>query len=62
MYLTLLFGFLYPQKYIRDMDFIRYSVTQSLVLMMMAVLLKMGLRLGFDVKYVLSFPQFNLNI
>jgi quinol-cytochrome oxidoreductase complex cytochrome b subunit len=61
-YLTLLFGFLYPQKYIRDLDFPRYALTQSLILMMMGVLLKMGLRLGFDIKYILELPQFNLNI
>ena len=30
--------------------------------MMLGVLLKIGLRLGFDIKYVLSLPQFNFNI
>jgi len=28
----------------------------------MGVLVKMGLRLGLDVKYILELPQFNLNI
>jgi len=62
LYLTFLFGFLYPQRYLKDLDFVRYNVVQSLNLMMMGVLLKMGLRLGLDVKYVLTLPQFNLNI
>ena len=57
-----MFGFLLPQKHLRGLDLTRYLVTMSLVLMMMGVLLKIGLRLGFDVKYVLSLPQFNLNI
>ncbi|OIO12072.1 MAG: hypothetical protein AUJ52_00955 [Elusimicrobia bacterium CG1_02_63_36] len=62
LYLTFLFGFLYPQRYIRDLDLPRYTITQALVLMQMGVLVKMGLRLGLDVKYILELPQFNLNI
>ncbi|MBI4057008.1 MAG: cytochrome b N-terminal domain-containing protein [Elusimicrobia bacterium] len=57
-----LFGFLVPQRYIRTLSWTRYIVTMSLVLMMMGVLLKMGLRLGFDIKYVFTLPQFSLNI
>ena len=62
LYLTFLFGFLYPQKYLQDLDMPRYIAVQSLVLMQMGVLVKMGLRLGLDVKYILELPQFNLNI
>ena len=58
--LPLLGFFLPPPK--RRPDGVLYWITMSLVLMMMGVLLKIGLRLGFDVKYVLSLPQFNLNI
>ncbi|MEK7745770.1 MAG: cytochrome b N-terminal domain-containing protein, partial [Elusimicrobiota bacterium] len=56
------FGFLMPQKHLRELDLTRYLITMSLVLMMMGVLIKIGLRLGFDVKYILALPQFNLNI
>lgn len=62
LYLSFLFGFLYPQRYIRTLDLPRYGIVQSMNLMMMGVLLKMGLRLGLDVKYVLTLPQFNFNI
>ncbi|MBI4051360.1 MAG: cytochrome bc complex cytochrome b subunit [Elusimicrobia bacterium] len=57
-----LFGFLMPQRHIRNLSWTRYIVTMSLVLMMMGVLLKMGLRLGFDIKYIFTLPQFSLNI
>jgi hypothetical protein len=33
-----------------------------LVLLMLGVLMKMGVRLGFHIKYVLTVPQFQLNI
>ncbi len=56
------FGFLLPQKHIRKLDWVRYMVTMSLVVMMMGVLLKMGARLCFNIKYVLTLPDFNLNI
>jgi len=61
-WMTFVFGFLYPQRHLKGLDFTRYAVTQSLNLMMMGVLIKMGLRLGLDVKYVLELPQFNLNV
>lgn len=61
-WMTFVFGFLYPQKHLKELDLNRYATTQALNLMMMGVLIKMGLRLGLDVKYVLELPQFNLNV
>jgi hypothetical protein len=60
--ISFVLGFLLPQKHLRELDWPRYVITMSFVLMMMGVLLKIGLRLGFDVKYILSLPQFNFNI
>jgi quinol-cytochrome oxidoreductase complex cytochrome b subunit len=62
LYLTFLFGFLYPQRYLKDLDWVRYGVVQKMNLLMMAVLLKMGLRLGLDIKYILEIPAINFNI
>ncbi len=56
------FGFLLPQKYIRGLDWTRYLVTMFLVVCTMGVLLKMGARLGFQIKYVLTIPALSLNI
>lgn len=55
-------GFLMPQRFIRNLEFPRYAVTMMLLLLMLAVLMKIGVRLGFNVKYVFSLPQFSLNI
>jgi quinol-cytochrome oxidoreductase complex cytochrome b subunit len=60
--LTFVLGFLFPQRYTKDLDIGRYAVTMALTLTTMGVVLKMALRLGFAVKYVLTLPQFNLNI
>lgn len=62
IYTSFLLGFLFPQRHMRHLDWPRYAVTMGLVLLTMGVLLKMGLRLGFDVKYIFSLPQFNFNI
>lgn len=56
------FGFLLPQRHIRGLDWPRYLVTMVLVLSTMAVPLKMGARLCFNIKYVLTLPAFSLNI
>lgn len=58
----LIFGIILPAKYLKNMDFIRYSVCMMLMLLMLGVFLKMTLRLGFNVKYIFSLPQVNLNI
>ncbi|MBI4349187.1 MAG: cytochrome b N-terminal domain-containing protein [Elusimicrobia bacterium] len=55
------FGFMLPQKYIRDLDWARYGVTMFLVVSTVGVLLKMGARLCFDIKYVLTIPGVSLN-
>jgi hypothetical protein len=36
-------------------------VTMSLVVSTMSVLLKMGARLAFNIKYVLTLPAFSMN-
>jgi len=56
------FGFMLPQKYIRGLDWARYLVTMFLVVSTVGVLLKMGARLCFDIKYVLTIPAVSLNI
>ena len=61
-YLYYLLGVLVPRRYLANLDKVRYVITMALVLMTLGVLMKMGVRLGFDIKYVLEIPQFNLNI
>jgi len=55
-------GFLMPHKFLKNLDQVRYIVTMALLLMMLGVLLKIGVRLGFDVKYIFTLPQFSLSI
>jgi hypothetical protein len=56
------FGFQLPQKHIRDLDWVRFAVTMFFVVCTMSVILKMGARLGFNIKYLLTIPDFSLNI
>src|SRR5438046_2505099 len=56
------FGFLLPQRHIRGLEWPRYLVTMMLVISTMAVPLKMGARLCFNIKYVLTLPAISLNI
>ncbi len=56
------FGLLLPQRHIRNVDWIRYLVTMFLVVSTMGVLLKMGAHLAFDIKYILTWPAFSMNI
>ena len=56
------FGLILPQRHIRGLDWARYLVTMALVVSTMSVLLKMGARLAFNIKYVLTLPMFNMNI
>lgn len=60
--LYLIFGVLLPTKYLKGISVIRYVVCMSLLLMMIGVFLKMTLRLGFNVKYIVSIPQVSFNI
>jgi quinol-cytochrome oxidoreductase complex cytochrome b subunit len=55
-------GVLVPRKHLAGLDRIRYVTTMILVLMTLGVLMKMGVRLGFHVKYVLTIPSVSLNI
>ena len=61
-FISYYFGFVLPQRYIRSLDWVRYAVTMVLVLSTMGVLLKMGARLVFNIKYILTIPAVSLNI
>jgi len=61
-YLYFYFGLLLPQRHIRGLDWARYLVTMALVVSTMGILLKMGARLGFNIKYVLTLPAISMNI
>ncbi|OGR82515.1 MAG: hypothetical protein A2901_00415 [Elusimicrobia bacterium RIFCSPLOWO2_01_FULL_54_10] len=55
-------GILVPQKYIRTIAWPRYAISMVFLLMTIGVFLKIGLRLGFNVKYIFSLNQFGFNI
>ena len=55
-------GVLVPRRHLVNQPKARYALTMVLVLLMLGVLMKMGVRLGFHIKYVLAIPQFQLNI
>ena len=61
-YFYFYFGLLLPQRHIRSLDWPRYLVTMALLIGTMSVLLKMGCRLAFNIKYVLTIPQISMNI
>jgi hypothetical protein len=58
------FGMLIPAvlfwKFAKQLGFIRYNITMSLFLLMMGVLVKIALRLMFNIKYILQTPWFNI--
>lgn len=56
---TLLPAVIWP-AFRRSLGWTRYLVTMILLLMMMAVPVKIGLRLLFNIKYVLTTPWFNI--
>lgn len=67
--LTLLAGYfgggyllahVFGKRLLRPLDAVRRTIVVGLLLLMMAVPLKIFLRLFFDVKYVLSTPWFNI--
>jgi hypothetical protein len=60
--LYLIFGVLLPSQYLKGISTIRYTTIMLLMLMMVGTFLKVTLRLGFNVKYVVSIPQVSLNI
>jgi len=55
-------GVLVPRRHLVTQPKVRYAITMVLVLLMLGVLMKMGVRLGFHIKYILTLPQFQLNI
>jgi len=59
LFVFFVLAFLLPQKHIRDLPLLRYVVTMCLLLFMVGVLLKIGGRLGFDIKYI-SIYDFSL--
>jgi hypothetical protein len=61
---VIVMGFLLPQLYLRKspVSLVQYVVTMVLLLSMLGVVLKMGARLGFNIKYLFSLPGLNLNI
>ncbi|HMZ26012.1 MAG TPA: cytochrome b N-terminal domain-containing protein [Elusimicrobiota bacterium] len=62
--IVIVMGFLLPQRYLRKspVSLVQYVVTMVLLLSMLGVVLKMGARLGFNIKYLFSLPGLNLNI
>ncbi|TXH24153.1 MAG: DUF4405 domain-containing protein [Elusimicrobia bacterium] len=64
LFIVVVIGFLLPQKYLRTSPLspVQYVTTMLLLLMMLGVILKMGARLGFNIKYILSLPSINLNL
>jgi quinol-cytochrome oxidoreductase complex cytochrome b subunit len=61
-YAYYILGVLVPARHMTNLPKPRYAITMILVLLMLGVLMKMGVRLGFNIKYVLELPQFQLNI
>ena len=55
------YGLILPQRHIRNLDMVRYVTTMVLVVSTMSVLLKMGARLAFNIKYVLTIPSISMN-
>ncbi len=47
---------------IQKLGVVRYALVAFLFLTMMGVVLKMGLRLGLNIKYIVKYPWINLNI
>jgi len=60
-FIYLVLGLIMPTKYLKNLSPLRYMVCMVLLLLMIGVFLKMSLRLGFNVKYIFSLPQVNLN-
>ena len=64
LFVVVVMGFLLPQKFLRTspQSPVQYVTTMLLLLMMLGVILKMGARMGFNIKYILSLPAINLNL
>ncbi|MBI4055174.1 MAG: cytochrome b N-terminal domain-containing protein [Elusimicrobia bacterium] len=62
LFVYYLFGFLMPQRYLRDLSWPRYLTAMVFLLMMVGVVLKIGAMVGFNLHYILALPQYNFNI
>lgn len=62
VFLYVVLGFLLPHAYLQNLSKLRYVICMVLLLLMISVFLKMALRLGFNVKYIVSLPAVSLNI
>lgn len=60
--LYFILGIILPRRFFKNTGWISYTVMILLLLMMVGVPLKIALRLLFNVKYIISFPQFSFNI
>ena len=47
--------------YFAKMGFIRYMIMANLMLLMLSLPIKMILRWTFNLKYIVSIPEFSLN-
>jgi quinol-cytochrome oxidoreductase complex cytochrome b subunit len=61
-YVYYIFGILVPRRHLATVDQFRYAASMVLVLMTLGVLMKMGVRLGFHIKYILTIPAVSFNI
>ena len=62
LFLYLVGGVLLPTAYLKNISHLRYTVCMVLLLLFIGTFLKVALRLGFNVKYVVTIPQVSLNI
>ena len=64
LFVVILLGFLLPQRFLRGekLSQIQYITTMVLLLLMLGIVIKMGARLGFNIKYIFSLPLLNFNI
>ena len=62
LFIYTVLGIVLPASYLKSLDKVRYVVCMTLLLLMIGVFLKMAVRLGFNVKYIVSIPQVSFNI
>jgi quinol-cytochrome oxidoreductase complex cytochrome b subunit len=62
LFLYLVGGVILPTAYLKNLSHLRYTVCMLLLLLFIGTFLKVAMRLGFNVKYVVTVPQVSLNI
>jgi len=62
LFIYLVGGVILPTSYLKTISNLRYAVCMVLLLLFIGTFLKVALRLGFNVKYVVAIPQVSLNI